>query len=77
MNKSNMIDKDDLTYTAVAVEDMKILIDDINGFFCDRNTDNEKDVFKIRYEFAKYRAYADILERLINSVQADFKKLGL
>lgn len=77
MNNKNIIDKDNLILTAAAIDDMSFIIGELMNNFFEYNPEKEKDIFKICYEFKRYRAYTDILIRLINDVKKDLDKNGI
>ena len=75
---NNMIDKDDLISSANAIEDMKYMLQELQeNFFRKFDSDNTDDTYKILYEFKRYRAFVDVIERLCFSVDTNFRKYDI
>ncbi len=78
MNNNNMIDKDVLIRAVAAVDDMDYIIQELaDDYFNKYKPENRDDNFCILYGFKRYRAYIDILLRLIHSVKKDFTENGI
>ena len=75
--KKQYVDKDDLIQSAMAIEDIKPLIDELSEYFTENNPNDENGLYKIKYDFPRYRAFSDILLRLINDIRSDYAKLNI
>ena len=72
--ESNTVDKDKLIGSAVALDSMEYIIQDIREVFFDKiSPTTEEDVYKIIYEFSRYRAKANVLIMLLNQICNEFK----
>lgn len=73
MNNKNIIDKDNLIGSAIAIDAAEYIIQDIvEDFFDHFDPENKDNYLKIIYEFPRFRAKANILLMLISQIRNEF-----
>lgn len=72
--ESNTVDKDKLIGSAVALDSMEYIIQDIREDFFDKfSPTTEEDVYRIIYEFSRYRAKMNVVDLLFQQIRDEFK----
>ena len=72
---SNTINKDNLIGSALAIDAMEYILQDIQEDYFDKfNVKNEKDNFSIIYEFNRNRAKIAVISLLLNQIKNEFKE---
>ncbi len=75
----NPIEKDELTGIAELINDLEYLSGDIldNYFYSYNPTENKEDLCAVGYDFARNRAYMDLIFRSICQISKELKQLGI
>lgn len=72
---NQMIDKDELTESAVLLDSVMYLMQELTeNYFTKLNPNKSKDAFGIAWEFERYRAVTQAIYELIFRIQKDFEK---
>lgn len=73
--ETNIVDKDELIGSAIAIDSAKYIIQELlEDFFECFNPQDEDDQFRIIYEFPRHRAKANVLLMLLNQIRNEFKE---
>lgn len=72
---TNTVNKEDLIGSAVALDSMEYIIQDIREDFFDKfSTASNEDVYRIIYEFSRYRAKMNVVDLLFQQIRNEFKE---